>query len=62
LRSRPSPSVPPVWRPVSASAPPVKGYLRMTPDIRKGFFEKDIIFFSKKHNIACYQILDSGNF
>jgi len=28
----------PVWRPVGASAPPVKGYLRMRPGGRKGFF------------------------
>ena len=47
LRSRPSPSVPPVWRPVSASAPPVKGVLVLLRRTRKRFFQVFILFLKK---------------
>ena len=47
LRSRPSPSVPPVWRPVSASAPPVKGVLVLLRRTRKRFFQVFMLFLRK---------------
>jgi hypothetical protein len=38
LPPAPPRSLRPVWRPVSASAPPVRGYLRFGAGGRKGFF------------------------
>ena len=37
-----------VLRPVRASTPPVRGYLRITPDTRKPPFPIFVIFFSSK--------------
>ena len=39
-------SVVPSGLPLCASAPPVRGYLRIGPDVRKGFFRQVVIFSS----------------
>ena len=39
-----------VWRPVGASAPPVRGYLRLGPGVRKRFFPTNVIFFTRMWN------------
>ncbi|MGR3566290.1 MAG: hypothetical protein ACU0CN_00940, partial [Pseudooceanicola nanhaiensis] len=45
-------SVVPSGVPLCASAPPVKGYLRMGPDVRKRFLPGTVIFFSKTWNLV----------
>ncbi|WP_205965369.1 hypothetical protein, partial [Pseudooceanicola onchidii] len=47
-------SVVPSGVPLCASAPPVRGYLRMGAGVRKGFSAGTVIFFSKKW-IAVYK-------
>ena len=47
----------PVWRTVGASAPPVRGYLRMGAGARKGFFAERSDFLRSTSNFTLLQRL-----